>query len=223
MKTALITGGSGDIGRAIAAVLIADGYRVGLLDLNEAAVLAAAKELGATGLVADVTDEVAVNRALEAFGAVPDVVVNNAGIGRFDSLLDMPIDVFRLQLDVNLTGAFIVARAAGKGMIARGSGVILNITSIGGITPGPGTGSYSAAKAGLAKLTEMMALEWGPSGVRANALMRAFPRPSTPTLKSERRARAPCLPGDLDWPRISPTPCPISPPTRHPTSTVIIW
>ena len=97
MKTALITGGSGDIGRAIAAVLIADGYRVGLLDLNEAAVLAAAKELGATGLVADVTDEVAVNRALEAFGAVPDVVVNNAGIGRFDSLLDMPIDVFRLQ------------------------------------------------------------------------------------------------------------------------------
>jgi NAD(P)-dependent dehydrogenase (short-subunit alcohol dehydrogenase family) len=174
MKTALITGGSGDIGRAIAAVLIADGYRVGLLDLNEAAVLAAAKELGATGLVADVTDEVAVNRALEAFGAVPDVVVNNAGIGRFDSLLDMPIDVFRLQLDVNLTGAFIVARAAGKGMIARGSGVILNITSIGGITPGPGTGSYSAAKAGLAKLTEMMALEWGPSGVRANAIAPGF-------------------------------------------------
>lgn len=174
MKTALVTGGSGDIGRAIASVLIADGYRVGLLDLNADAVAAAADDLGATGLVADVTDEPGVQRALEAFGATPDVVVNNAGIGRFDALVDMPIDTFRQQLDVNLTGAFIVARAAARGMLARGSGVIINITSIGGITAGPGTGSYAPAKAGLAKLTEMMALEWGPSGVRANAIAPGF-------------------------------------------------
>ncbi|MFN3146151.1 MAG: SDR family NAD(P)-dependent oxidoreductase [Paracoccaceae bacterium] len=174
MKTAIVTGGSGDIGRAIAATLIAEGYRVGLVDLDRDAVDSAAQALGATGLVADVTDEPAVEAALDAFGAVPDVVVNNAGIGRFAPLLDMPIEVFRHQLDVNLTGAFIVARAAARGMVARGSGVIVNITSINAITTGPGTGSYPAAKAGLAKLTEMMALEWGPSGVRVNAVAPGF-------------------------------------------------
>ncbi len=174
MKTAIVTGGSGDIGRAIAAALIAEGYRVGLVDLDREAVDSAAQALGATGLVADVTDEPAVEAALDAFGAVPDVVVNNAGIGRFAPLLDMPIEVFRHQLDVNLTGAFIVARAAARGMVARGSGVIVNITSINAITTGPGTGSYPAAKAGLAKLTEMMALEWGPSGVRVNAVAPGF-------------------------------------------------
>ena len=174
MKTAVVTGGSGDIGRAIVRALTEDGYRVGLLDLDEARVVAAADELGAIGLVADVTDEPGVERALQAFGAVPDVVVNNAGIGRFASLLEMPIETFRHQLDVNLTGAFIVARAAAKGIVARGSGVIINITSINAITTGPGTGSYPAAKAGLAKLTEMMALEWGPSGVRANAIAPGF-------------------------------------------------
>lgn len=174
MKTAIVTGGSGDIGRAIAAALIAEGYRVGLVDLDRDAVYRAAHALGATGLVADVTDEPAVEAALSAFGAVPDVVVNNAGIGRFAPLLDMPIEVFRHQLDVNLTGAFIVARAAARGMVARGSGVIVNITSINAITTGPGTGSYPAAKAGLAKLTEMMALEWGPSGVRVNAVAPGF-------------------------------------------------
>lgn len=174
MKTALVTGGSGDIGRAIGKALISDGYHVGLLDLDATKVCSAADELGATGLVADVTDEPAVERALQAFGAVPDVVVNNAGIGRFASLLEMPIETFRHQLDVNLTGAFIVARAAAKGMLARGSGVILNITSINAIATGPGTGSYPAAKAGLAKLTEMMALEWGPLGVRVNAIAPGF-------------------------------------------------
>ncbi|ABD55188.1 short-chain dehydrogenase/reductase SDR [Jannaschia sp. CCS1] len=174
MKTALVTGGSGDIGRAIGQVLIDDGYRVGLLDLDQADVRTAAEDLGATGLVADVTNESDVERAIADFGAVPDLVVNNAGIGRFASLLDMEIETFRRQLDVNLTGAFIVARAAAKGMVERGSGVILNITSINAITTGPGTGSYPAAKAGLAKLTEMMALEWGPLGVRVNAIAPGF-------------------------------------------------
>lgn len=198
MKTALVTGGSGDIGRAIAKTLIEDGYRVGLLDLDEASVMAAAEALGAQGLVADVTDEPAVERALEAFGAVPDVVVNNAGIGRFASLLEMPIATFRHQLDVNLTGSFIAARAAAKGMIERGSGVILNITSINAITTGPGTGSYPAAKAGLAKLTEMMALEWGPSGIRVNAIAPGFidagistPFYADPTVRASRGGAVP--------------------------------
>lgn len=174
MRTAIVTGGSGDLGRAIARTLIADGFRVGLMDLDAEAVAQAAQALDATGLVADVTDEPAVEAALQEFGSVPDVVVNNAGIGRFASLLEMPIETFRRQLDVNLVGAFITARAAARGMVDRGSGVILNITSINAITTGPGTGSYPASKAGLAKLTEMMALEWGPSGVRVNAIAPGF-------------------------------------------------
>ena len=174
MTTAIVTGGSGDIGRACAEALIADGYRVGILDLATNALTQIAAEIGATPLAADVTNEPDVERALVDFGAVPDVVVNNAGIGRFASLLDMPIETFRLQLDVNLVGSFIVARAAARGMVERGSGRILNVTSINAITTGPGTGSYPASKAGLAKLTEMMALEWGPSGVRVNAIAPGF-------------------------------------------------
>ncbi|MFT7136128.1 MAG: NAD(P)-dependent dehydrogenase (short-subunit alcohol dehydrogenase family) [Akkermansiaceae bacterium] len=174
MTTAIVTGGSGDIGRACAEALITDGYRVGILDLPSDELTQIAAQIGATPLAADVTNEPDVERALAEFGAVPDVVVNNAGIGRFASLLDMPIDTFRLQLDVNLVGSFIVARAAARGMVERGSGRILNVTSINAITTGPGTGSYPASKAGLAKLTEMMALEWGPSGVRVNAIAPGF-------------------------------------------------
>lgn len=174
MKSAIVTGGGGDIGRACAEALLADGFRVGLVDLQGDRLDEVADLIGATALAADVTDEPGVEAALERFGAVPDLVVNNAGIGRFASLLDMPIETFRHQLDVNLTGAFIVARAAARGMIARGSGTILNITSINAINTGPGTGSYPASKAGLAKLTEMMALEWGRSGVRVNAIAPGF-------------------------------------------------
>jgi len=174
MNTAIVTGGSGDIGRACAEALMVDGYRVGILDLASNKLIQVAEDIGATALGADVTDEPDVERALAEFGAVPDVVVNNAGIGRFASLLDMPIETFRLQLEVNLVGSFIVARAAARGMVVRGSGRILNVTSINAITTGPGTGSYPASKAGLAKMTEMMALEWGPSGVRVNAIAPGF-------------------------------------------------
>ena len=174
MNTAIVTGGSGDLGRACAEALIADGYRVGILDLASDKLMEVAAEIGASALGADVTNEPDVERALANFSAVPDVVVNNAGVGRFASLLEMPIETFRFQLDVNLVGSFIVARAAARGMIERGSGQILNVTSINAITTGPGTGSYPASKAGLAKLTEMMALEWGPSGVRVNAIAPGF-------------------------------------------------
>lgn len=174
LKSALVTGGSGDIGRACASALIDAGYRTAILDIDEKSVKSAAEKIGAVGLVADVTDEPAVEAAFKEFGTVPDVVVNNAGIGRFATLLDMPIEIFRHQLDVNLVGSFIVARAAARGMVERGSGSIINVTSINAITTGPGTGSYPASKAGLAKLTEMMALEWSPFGIRVNAVAPGF-------------------------------------------------
>ena len=174
MKTAIITGGGGGIGQAIAEALRADGFSLGLLDLESERLHETAAALGATPLVADVTDEAAVAAAVAAFGPVPDVLVNNAGIGRFAPLLDLSLADFRDVLEVNLVGAYVVARAVARGMIARGSGRIINITSVGGIAAAPGAGSYGAAKSGLARLTEQMALEWGPEGVRVNAVAPGF-------------------------------------------------
>ena len=172
--TALVTGGSGDIGRAVAEALIAAGHETTVLDLDPEATRRVAGEIGARALIVDISDESAVENALAGFEDGPDVLANVAGIGRFGSLLDISLEDFRRTLDVNLTGAFIVSRAAARGMVRRGRGAIVNVTSINAIATGPGSGAYPASKAGLAKLTELMALEWGPSGVRVNAVAPGF-------------------------------------------------
>jgi NAD(P)-dependent dehydrogenase (short-subunit alcohol dehydrogenase family) len=175
MRSAVVTGGAGDIGRAIAARLAADGWRIGVLDLVEVEVRRTAAAIAhAVPLAGDVTDETSIEAALAAFGDVPDLLVNNAGIGRFGPLVDMALADFRKVVEVNLLGAFITAKLAARRMIARGSGVIVNITSINAVTPGPNAGAYPATKAGLAKLTEQMALEWGPLGIRVNAIAPGF-------------------------------------------------
>jgi len=175
MKRAIVTGAVGDIGFAISRVLAEAGYNVGVLDLDDARVREVAGRIaGAVPLVASVTDEASVEAALEAFGAAPDLVVNNAGIVRFGYLLDQSLEDFKRVLDVDLVGVFIVARAAARRMVSRGSGAIVNITSIGGMACGTNAGSYPAAKAGVAKLTEQMALEWGPQGIRVNAIAPGF-------------------------------------------------
>jgi len=175
MKTAIVTGAAGDIGAAIARVLAGAGHKVGVLDLDEARVRdVASKIAGAMPLVASVTDEASVEAALDAFGAIPDLVVNNAGIVRFGYLFDQSLEDFRRVLDVDLVGIFVVARACARRMVTRGSGAIVNITSIGGMATGTNAGAYPAAKAGAAKLTEQMALEWGPQGIRVNAIAPGF-------------------------------------------------
>lgn len=179
MKNAFITGGGGDIGAAIGSSAAAAGYRVCLVDQNGASALARAAQLpGAIGLPCDVTDEASVDAALDsclaAFGAAPDLVVNCAGIARFAPLMDQTLADFRRVLDVNLVSSFIVGRAAARRMLARGSGSIVNITSINGVTPAPNSGAYPASKSGLAKLTELMAVEWGPLGLRVNAVAPGF-------------------------------------------------
>jgi NAD(P)-dependent dehydrogenase (short-subunit alcohol dehydrogenase family) len=171
MKTALVTGGSSGIGAAIAAAAVEAGYRVGVLDVVAERTEAYAAKLGnAIGLTADVTDEAQVEAALDKLGAVPDLVVNNAGIVKFNLLLDCTVADFRRVLDVDLVGAYIVSRSAAKRMVERGSGSIVNITSINNATPSLGTNAYAAAKAGLANLTQLMSLELGPRGIRVNAV-----------------------------------------------------
>lgn len=171
MSRMLITGAGGGIGAAIAQRALAAGYDVGVLDAAPE-VHTGTDRSNLVYLSADVTDAVAVEAALEQFGAV-DVVVNNAGILRTGPLLEHSPDDFRRVMDVNLTGAFIVAQAAARRMLTTG-GVILNMSSINGIHPSPNCGAYVAAKAGLMALTQQMSIEWGQYGIRVNAIAPGF-------------------------------------------------
>jgi len=178
-RIALITGAGGGLGAAIAARMAADGCRVVLLDSDAANVEAQARALpGALGLAADVTDERqiddALTRIIEQFGAAPDILVNNAGIVRFGDILEQSVEDFRRVIDVNLVGTYIVSRAVGRHMVARGSGVIVNITSLNALAPSPDAGAYPCSKAAVASLTQHLALALGPRGVRVNAVGPGF-------------------------------------------------
>jgi NAD(P)-dependent dehydrogenase (short-subunit alcohol dehydrogenase family) len=179
MKTALVTGAGSGLGAAIAVRMADAGYRVALLDIDGGAAKRQAAALpGAIGLTCDVTDEARVIAVVaelcDAFGGAPDALVNNAGIVRFGDIMEHSAEDFRRVLDVNLTGAFIMSREVGRRMAARGSGAIVNITSLNAVAPSPDAGAYPAAKAGLATLTQHMALVLGPKGVRVNAVGPGF-------------------------------------------------
>ncbi len=199
MKSALITGAGSGIGAVLAARAAQAGYRVGVLDIDEAKAQAVAANLDcAVALAADVTDEASVERAVTAFGQVPDLLVNNAAVTVFGSLIDQGIAGFRKVVDVNLLGTFIPAWIVGRQMVARGSGVIVNLTSINAITPRPNTGAYPTTKAAVAKLTEQMGLEWGPAGVRVNSVAPGFidagisaPFYADPDIRKQRGGRVP--------------------------------
>ena len=199
MRSALITGAGSGIGAVLAARAVQRGYRVGVLDIDEAKARAVAAKLdGAIALAADVTVEASVVRALTEFGEVPDLLVNNAAITLFGSLIEQGIPGFRKVVDVNLLGTFIPAWIVGRQMVARGSGVIVNLTSINAITPRPNTGAYPTTKAAVAKLTEQMALEWGPAGVRVNSVAPGFidagmsaPFYADPEVRNRRGSRVP--------------------------------
>lgn len=175
MKTMLVTGAANGLGAAIAKAADAAGYRVGVLDLALDGCLAVADELAnGVALAADVCDAQSVAGALAELGEVPDVLVNNAGILRTGPLIDHTPEDFRLVMDVNLNGVFIVAQAVAKGMRERGGGAIINMSSINGIHPSPNCGAYAAAKSGVIGLTQQMSIEWGEFGIRANAIAPGF-------------------------------------------------
>jgi glucose 1-dehydrogenase len=170
MKSAIVTGGAGGIGAAICEGLAGSGYRVGVLDYDGAAAEKIAAGLAhAVAVQADITDEASVAEALRRFGDVPDVLVNNAGIAAKGGLFQ-DVATFRRLIDVNLVGAYVVSRAIYPEMIARGSGAIINITSIAATSPNPAGGAYGPSKAALSNLTKAMAIELAPHGIRVNAV-----------------------------------------------------
>ena len=171
MKTAIITGACGGIGQTLCRKAAEEGYRVGILDLNREETEKIAADIPeAIPLAADVSNEESIANALQKLGHIPDLLVNNASIVKFGPLLDLAAEDWRKVIDVNLTGYFLMAQAVARGMKARGSGAIINITSINGILPAPYAGGYGTAKAGAALLTQQMALEWAPYGIRVNGV-----------------------------------------------------
>lgn len=168
----LVTGGARGLGAAIAHAAAAAGYRVGVIDVVEVPTNGAASNGAASihSFVTSVSDEAGIERVLDSFGT-PDVVVNNAGIVRFGPLAEHSLDDFRVVVDVNLVGTYVVARAVARRLMAeQRTGVVINITSMNGLAAGPNSGAYGATKAAIALLTSQMAIEWGPHGIRVNAV-----------------------------------------------------
>lgn len=166
-RSMLVTGAARGLGAAIADAAVAAGYRVGVIDVIDDGPAPA----GVERFTCSISDEAGIEAVLDCFGT-PDVVVNNAGIVRFGPLVDQQLDDMRAVLDVNLIGTFVVARAAARRWIAAGTrgGAIVNLTSMNGVMAGPNAGAYGASKAAIALLTSQMALEWGPHGIRVNAV-----------------------------------------------------
>jgi len=176
-RHAIVIGAASGIGWAIAATLAADST-VTLADRNADGARDRAAELGAphTSAFVDVTDETSV-QALFA-DATPDVVVNCAGFSGFSPIVDLPVEQFREVIDVCLTGAFLVIKHAGRRL--GDGGAIVSLASLNARQPGVGMSAYCSAKAGLAMLTEVAALELGPRGIRVNAVSPGFvPTPLT--------------------------------------------
>ncbi len=171
----VVTGAGRGMGAAIARALAAD-WVVGVLDRDADAASTTARSIGsgAVPLVADTTDEAGFDAALDRFaevvGDAPRGLVANAGIVRFGPLLDLEVADWRSVVEVNLTGTFVSARAAARRMAAAGGGAIVTVTSMNGVAPGPNAGAYAATKAGVARMSQQMALEWGPLGIRVNAV-----------------------------------------------------
>jgi 3-oxoacyl-[acyl-carrier protein] reductase len=169
-RTALVTGGSRGIGRAIAGELAAAGATV-VLGYRSGAEEAegVASEIGARAVQADVSEADDAKRLVEEAGDI-DILVNNAGVTRDGLLARMPDEDWRVVLDTNLGGTFNTCRAAARGMMRRRGGSIVNVSSIVGLHGNPGQTNYSASKAGIIGFTKALARELGSRGVRANVV-----------------------------------------------------
>ena len=173
-KGVLVTAAAGSgIGSATAKRCLEEGARVVIADKHERRLSETAAELGVEGIVCDVTDEASVQAmiasAAEMLGGI-DVLVNNAGLGGTAEVHEMTDQQWSLVLDVTLTGTFRVTRAALNHMYLRGTGVIVNNSSVLGWRAQAGQAHYAAAKAGVMALTRCSAIEAAPRGVRVNAV-----------------------------------------------------
>ena len=205
-KVALVTGAGDGIGRAIALALAREGADVVVNDVVPERAAKVASEIAGLGrrclaVAADVADGPAVDqmfgRAVNELGPL-DILINNAGIGQRLLALDITESDWRHVIDVNLTGVFLCAQAAARIMKPRRRGIIINLSSIAGKRISiHGAAHYTAAKAGVLGLTRHLAYEWGPYGIRVNALCPGetmtplIARVGNPELLEQSRRRTP--------------------------------
>lgn len=172
---AVVTGGARGIGAAIAMAYIEEGASVAVLDRDGDRATATATALGsaARALSVDVRDEGSVDAAFAVLGEdgfVPDILVNNAAVQREATLVDQTLDDVRLVIDTNLIGTFLCTRAALRQMLPRRTGVILNLSSVLGLTGDALLPIYSATKHGIIGLTRSTAVAYAADGIRCLAI-----------------------------------------------------
>jgi NAD(P)-dependent dehydrogenase (short-subunit alcohol dehydrogenase family) len=184
-RTAIVTGGSRGLGEEMAEGLAEAGASLMLCARREEWLTPTVERLRGLGyrvegVVADVAKpadvQAVVDATVKTYGQV-DILVNNAGITWGERPEAMPFDKWQRVLDVNLTGAFLCAQAAGREMLKREYGRIINVASISGLhasVRGPHYAGYSATKAGLMGLTRELAASWGRQGIRVNAIAPGF-------------------------------------------------
>jgi NAD(P)-dependent dehydrogenase (short-subunit alcohol dehydrogenase family) len=175
-RTSFVTGAASGIGRATVLRLIGAGCRTAALDRDEgglAKLVAEAGEAACVPVVADLVDangtRKAVREAIEHLGGI-DIVVNNAGIGFRADLLDTTLDQWDLTFAINVRAPFIVCQEALPQMLERGSGVIVNVASVGGLIGIPFRAAYGASKAALISLTRSLTVDYASRGIRANCV-----------------------------------------------------
>jgi 3-oxoacyl-[acyl-carrier protein] reductase len=194
-QTALVTGASGGIGGAIARALHRQGAAVAVTGTRDAVLAALVAELGerAHALTADLADPASPDRLVReaeaAMGHV-DILVNNAGITRDALALRLKDEDWQAVIEINLTAAFRLTRAALRGMVRRRHGRVIAITSVVGVTGNPGQANYAAAKAGLAGMAKSIAAETATRGITVNCIAPGLITTAmTDKLNDEQRAR----------------------------------
>ena len=173
-KVVVITGGSGGIGRAMAKAFLAEGAKaVMLADLDEAAVAAAAREIGCDGMACDVTQEAQVQelvrRTVQRHGPV-DLFCSNAGASGKGTLTDASNEVWQRQWELHVMAHLYAARAVLPSMIERGRGYLLNTASAAGLLAAMGSGPYTVTKAAAVKFAEFLSITHGDDGIGVSVL-----------------------------------------------------
>lgn len=168
----VITGAASGIGRATAELFAREGATIAILDMNQAGAEATAKSISGTAISVDVRSEASVNQAIEkaasAMGGI-DGLVNAAGVAFHSLIKDTGLSDWQKVIDINLTGPFLVSRAAMPWLLKAGSATIVNIASGAALSPFAGSSAYAASKAGLLNFNRVLAKELAPT-VRANVV-----------------------------------------------------
>ena len=162
-RRAVVSGGGSGIGKAAALALHDAGVDVTVVDRDPSGAD------GLRGATCDIADEASVRSVAQEIGPC-DIVVNAAGIIRPGALSDVGLDDWNALIAVNLTGYLLMSRAFAPGMIERGGGALIHVASISGSHAQANSGAYSASKAALIVMSQQLALELGPQGIRSNTV-----------------------------------------------------